>query len=303
MTQQAKGRIGLLLGLTMIIAFGIVLSEVQPEISSRQGSEPSTFEPTAGTIYSGDAEFLTQPSGNDRLDIDDIPLVDSSSEEDVSRREDEDEQFADRVSLETFEEDVSAEEDTIVEEVVERPQPQFATYRVKRGDRLITIAKKHYGAGKAMMYKKILRADGSPIDDPSRLAVGEILRLPALSSERVERRPQPIRQVARIENVEVTAEPVRSDVPDFSTRSRRVTRRVVAMEDLRQTIRDRNHRAAGSHRKTVYVVKKGDNLTAIAKETLGTGSRAAVNRLFRANKDRLRNVNNLPTGITLRIPG
>jgi len=51
-----------------------------------------------------------------------------------------------------------------------------------------------------------------------------------------------------------------------------------------------------------YVVRRGDNLTKIARRMLNDDSRAAVMRIFQANADKLTDPDNLPVGVELRIP-
>ncbi|MBI5723052.1 MAG: LysM peptidoglycan-binding domain-containing protein [Planctomycetes bacterium] len=52
----------------------------------------------------------------------------------------------------------------------------------------------------------------------------------------------------------------------------------------------------------VYVVRKGDSLTKIARQELKDASNAAVRKLLDANRDRIRNPDNLPVGLEIEIP-
>lgn len=51
-----------------------------------------------------------------------------------------------------------------------------------------------------------------------------------------------------------------------------------------------------------YVVQPKDTLTAIARREMGDASRDAVNRLYKANRQRISNINQLKVGMTLVIP-
>ncbi len=51
-----------------------------------------------------------------------------------------------------------------------------------------------------------------------------------------------------------------------------------------------------------YVVQRGDNLTKIARKTLNDTSRAAVMKIYNANRDKLTSPDNVPVGVKLVIP-
>ena len=51
-----------------------------------------------------------------------------------------------------------------------------------------------------------------------------------------------------------------------------------------------------------YVVRAGDTLTAIAKQEMGSSSRAAVSKLHEANRHEIDDPDRLPVGLRLRIP-
>jgi nucleoid-associated protein YgaU len=52
----------------------------------------------------------------------------------------------------------------------------------------------------------------------------------------------------------------------------------------------------------LYVVKKNDNLTKIARHALGTASPEAIQAIFEANREDLKSINHLRVGQQLRIP-
>jgi len=72
----------------------------------------------------------------------------------------------------------------------------------------------------------------------------------------------------------------------------------VAQATTREPAQPRREAAAAPR---TYTVKPGDNLTRIARATLGDGSR--YDEIFRANRDALRDENDLSVGQVLKIPG
>jgi len=59
---------------------------------------------------------------------------------------------------------------------------------------------------------------------------------------------------------------------------------------------------ARENRGQVYVTREGDNLTALARKFYRTPSRAAVMKIFNANRQVLSNPNALGVGVKLVIP-
>jgi len=282
MTQQMKGRIGSLLGLAFIIAFGVILSKVKTGEDSG-GESPVLFKPESGTIYGDGAGFISRPVSGDKLEM--ISGAETVREETATVEDDMYMPLADVIErLDRI--DASR---TIEKEYVDGlPEKQFTYYRVKPGDRLISIAKRKYGENNWRMYRKIRKADGSEIDDPSLLKPGEVLRMPVISG--------PVGYGREHEK----AQAVDTDVPDFSQRNGGgVTE--VSMEELRERLAARRDVSPASRRR-IYVVREGDNLTSIAREMLGDGGSAAVDRLFEANRDRLYSKDVISPGMKLRIP-
>jgi nucleoid-associated protein YgaU len=54
--------------------------------------------------------------------------------------------------------------------------------------------------------------------------------------------------------------------------------------------------------KKYYTTRPGDSLAKIAEEVMGDDSRAAVQKLYTANKSKIRDPNKLTVGMKLEIP-
>jgi len=154
------------------------------------------------------------------------------------------------------------------------PQP-FGRYRVKRGDSLIRIARKVWGQRHADKYMLIYQANRSRLRDPQTLAVGQELMIPPLPGAGSSARAR--RAMRR---------------PPASAGTGRRHYREVTLGALERSLR----------RYRVYAVRPGDTLTGIARCEMGDGSRRAVRALYRANRDRIGNPDDLPVGLKLRIP-
>ena len=72
-------------------------------------------------------------------------------------------------------------------EPVPEPEPTYQTYTVKAGDTLSTIAKEFYGD--ATKYPII--AEYNSLEDPSRIFIGQMLRIPPLTPPIPEPPPTP----------------------------------------------------------------------------------------------------------------
>lgn len=154
------------------------------------------------------------------------------------------------------------------------PQPTLVarTYRVEEGDTLTHIAKKVYGPDKGHLYTKIFKANRDRLSDASSIYVGQALVIPVVASQ--------------------NAPAVAANTPQ-----RRSGVREVDLEGLRQFVRQPR-----TTTRRVYVVQSGDNLTRIARKVLNDTSPEAVDRLYQANKDKLSDRDNIYEGMKLRIP-
>jgi len=152
------------------------------------------------------------------------------------------------------------------------------TYVVKPNDTLTRIAQKTLNDDSPSAIRRICEANPGKLDDPNLLSIGLELAIP-------------------------------SPAPTSGARSAYYRR---ALADLDRELKRR--RALGGRRpadavpttpapsRRVYKVRRGDNLTKIAREMLRDGSRSAVRRILNANKDKIRNANVLPIGVELVIP-
>lgn len=167
MTRET--RIGLVVGLLFIVAFGLVLSELTGTTSDPVGSQ---FASNADT------------SDNSPVPVsDDHPLS-------VVRRQLAAEGPAASESLETSGSHGGSEprEETVVV-ATERATPtestqtnhansgRVRTYTVRGGDTLIGIAQRFYGSGSH--WRRIMEANSDRIDDPASITVGMELHIPA----------------------------------------------------------------------------------------------------------------------------
>ena len=60
---------------------------------------------------------------------------------------------------------------------IQATQPAMATYTVKAGDTLSSIAKAHLGSANA--YPKIFEANRDQLTDPDKIMPGQVLKIPA----------------------------------------------------------------------------------------------------------------------------
>lgn len=145
------------------------------------------------------------------------------------------------------------------------------TYRVEEGDTLSRIAAKVYGPDKRHLYKQIYEANRGQLSDASNIHVGQMLTIPGAGG------------------ASAPAGAPAAQAPDRASQ--------VDMDGLRQFAQQ--PRAV---ERRVYVVQSGDSLTRIARKMLNDDSRNAVDRLFEANRDKLRNRDSITEGMKLRIP-
>lgn len=159
------------------------------------------------------------------------------------------------------------------------PAPAARTYAVVAGDSLWKIARVVYGLGNERMHKRIFQANRDKLASDSDVHPGQILVIPPL--------PSALARDTTGSTVGVDTEQLRGYLGDLSA----------------------SQRTAGPGRgggrpagRRTYKVKRGDNLTAIARRVLKDGSSAAVARLYRANRDKLASPHVVPVGVVLVMP-
>ena len=155
-----------------------------------------------------------------------------------------------------------------------RRHAAYTTYVVKPGDNLTRIARIYYGRDKGKLYTKIFEANRDVLSDAGTVCVGMKLKIPQLAALRA--------------NAADAAGGVREmSIKEFAT--------ALGVE-VRQP--DRQIRQVPQ----VHVVQAGDNLTTIARKYLDDASRAAVTKIMEANRGIISDPDHLEVGMKLRIP-
>ncbi len=277
MTRET--RIGLLVGLAFIVAFGLILSELTaPERETAReasGSDESAYAwrsavtEQAPLVEDQPVEYIPA-----MLEEAPAPAPPAQVVAHASIEENRSEQSP--MSPETpGREATPAELRTSMPAPSPAPAQRRRTYVVRANDSLIKIARKVYGPEHGGEYKRIFAANRNILADEATVLPGQRLVIPPLA------RRSPMR----------TAE-----------QSAAAPRRYVEM-DLGQLRRRFGTSGGNSTRRRVYVVRRGDNLTTIARRTLNDDSTSAVMKIFNANRDKLRRPDRLPIGVELTIPG
>ncbi len=270
MTRQA--RVGLLVGLGFIIMFGVLMSEL-----TGGSAAPPIEEPASGGAVN---EYAWAPV------IEEIPAAKPEVMERLSATtQDEREQDEEPVAIVRVErssgDGESQQARTDAARTVRRRGER--KYTVKPSDMLIKIARKVYGPGHEDEYKRIYQANRNILSSESLVIAGQELVIPPLSDAR-EVRPQQ-RQAAQ-----------------SPTHRRRASEgyRQMGLDELRRHFSAGRGDQAASGR--VYVIRRGDNLTGIARRYLKDDSKEAVMKIYNANRDKLSSPDVLPVGVRIVIP-
>ncbi len=223
------------------------------------------------------------------------------------------------------------------EPAVATPAAATGSYEVQPGDTLYKIAGKLYGKGHEAEYLKIYKANQGKIPDSFALTVGQKLAIPdapaataAVVNTTLTKPTKPgIKELAAgkkdatitdLKNA-VVAKPDSNNPPTLvavnpetatlgTPSSPKIVTQPKATEvkpaDLKPkagsitTVATAAPAAAPTGKK--YTIKSGDSLAAIARSLMGDSSKAAIQKIMEANKDRLKDPNQLKVGTELRIP-
>ncbi len=311
MTRET--RVGLLLGLVMIVAIGMILSDVT-QVGPQDQASPATVRPDYYSQRDVPLEDVAFRPGRPEPIRPTVAIrppalpaqarqVAMSIVVPVERRP------ARLASANILRQDITSAAQPqpaatrpvltgrpVVLERIDSPRPAIAQaspaklspaqaqarqkiYTVQPDDSLCKIAAKVYG--RADLYKKIYEANRDKVDDPASIRVGQKLVIPLLSAK-----PSP--------------------APQASARGQVSPRDQRALDELKRDLQGRasasTSQAARQAKRTYYVVRRGDNLTRIARKTLNDTSEAAIGKLFNANRDKLENRDSIFEGMKLRIP-
>jgi len=273
MTRET--RIGLLVGLLFIVMFGLVLSELTDDSPQPVDRRESVGDEVATTIEHFPSVLRAEPgrvelAAAGRAD----PVVDSPAQPAHPAQSTAQPTVRSRL-LRGAGTSLAAER-----QLPTSPQTAAGRYVVKPNDSLIRIARKVYGRGQEQQYKLIFQANRGVLADESTLQVGQELVIPPLPQRRA--RPSEAGQ----------------DAPQAG---RRQHYQQQDMEQLRRRFGSGDSPPA--RRSRTYVVRSGDSLTTIAQHMLGDDSRAAVMKIFDANRNKLQSPDRLSVGVELEIPG
>lgn len=161
--------------------------------------------------------------------------------------------------------------------VVKSATPTGKEYVIVKGDGLMTIAKKHYHSVKPADMARIIAANPKELkDDKSPLIVGHKLLIPDL--------PKP--EVKEVMTVKLVAGGAVIGLPGSDTKAgKTVSNEPVKIE---------------APRPTTYTVEKGDSLEKIAGKLLGSRTKAPQLKIATLNK--LKEPYSLQSGQVLKIP-
>ena len=260
-------RVGLLLGLAFIIAFGMILSELRDPVTQPEAENDTAVNTS---YYKSTQPSLERETYRIEENIDPVPVP--SRETPIALR-------GVRVDMTRFEPATITHDEDKTPARLEPPhparqEPSTKTYRVVDEDTLYRIAEKTYGTGKGLMWRKIYEANRDKLSDPSAIKPGQILVIPSLG--------QPAPATASDVSQREALDHIRSYVTGYSSAD---------SETPRNTTRQK-----------VHVVKSGDNLTRIARRYFNDTSSGSVNKIFEANRDQLNDPNDVAIGMKLRIP-
>ncbi|MBS3734979.1 MAG: LysM peptidoglycan-binding domain-containing protein [Phycisphaerae bacterium] len=271
MTKQA--RIGLLVGLAFIVMFGLVLTE----LVGTDASPPTTPAPASGNEESAATDVVTPVEDRAESPTRHAQHGDGRGLTQLSARRQARERARPQRRTQTAQRDEPSRRTYRARPSVKATRAvtsQQRTHRVQAGDNLRRIARRVYGAGHEHQYRRIYAANRDKLPDPDTLKIGQVLIIPPLD--------------------------------DAASNAASVTRRELSKGGVSMDLSGRSRKPSREPRRPqrprTYRVRPDDTLTKIARRFLGSGSRAAVERLFQANRDKLTSPDELSVGAILTIP-
>ncbi|MHC4985280.1 MAG: LysM peptidoglycan-binding domain-containing protein [Planctomycetota bacterium] len=199
-------RIGLLVGLLFILAFGLILTEmVNPPNDDANTSRRAGDDDVLATYTHARTARSERP-----------PRVERPRREDRSTRP------PMLAAVERERED---------ERQVDPPLAQ--TYRVREGDTLRSIARRAYGAGQEDQYRRIYAANRDRMRDERTVYPGQVLLIPPLPTER---RRADVQDDRRVTELTLEEAEERFDVQTSNNDTRSAQRYVVRSGDTLSSI-------------------------------------------------------------------
>ncbi|MHC4561244.1 MAG: LysM peptidoglycan-binding domain-containing protein [Planctomycetota bacterium] len=176
----------------------------------------------------------------------------------------------------------------------EIPAPQAVTYRVREGDSLSRIARTVYGPQNEHLYRRIFEANRDKLADESTLTIGQVLVIPPLQGTPARRATSSAPAVTEADD-----QPIFDDEPASPVWH---TEELDLDELEARYGRADSASSRASSRAKSYVVRSGDTLTSIARQMMGDDSPQAVAKLYQANRSWIADADSLPVGMELMIP-
>ncbi len=287
MTRET--RVGLLVGMVFIVAFGLILSELTVTTSSGTASESfgdikEVASPGWAPLIAPPMVIQPEPSPITVAQVE--PPSERTQVAEVSMQR-QGELAARPIALIALSRQGTRNPNRVANTVMVRKRlSRPRTYTVQEGDSLRRIARNVYG--REERYMEIFRANQKIMSDPSRVYVGQELIIPKLQQQAAAASPAAQPRQIRMESLPA---------------------RVMDLEQLKERFglgRSADKPSPALTRaasKRVYVVRAGDNLTRIAKREMNDGSDRTVQKLYQANRDKLSSPDMLPLGVELKIPG
>lgn len=283
MTKET--RIGLLVALAFIIAFGLVLSELTGT------SSPAGRQIKLALSHAKRASWSPVIDRPVPAKIEHVPVGESAVHVAIAAADAAPPALAAREAVVSVHL-IASEPAPAAAKRIELSRdaiPGARRYTVQPNDSLQKIARKFYGQGNEGMYTKIFAANRDVLYDETIVLVGQELLIPPLPGRQFQPRTRAPAKARRV-------------LPRVPPPADNASHKVMDTAQLRKmfSAKGKAHQSKATGR--IYVVRDGDNLSKIAKRELKDGSHKAVMRLYRANRDRLASPDMLHVGMKLRIP-